>query len=162
GYISIPAWLIVTLGVAAVAGVGLLIVTFVPRLNRRPLLQFVAAGVIIGALLVTPGFWSMQTTLATNNSSLPTAYTGSTARGGFGGGGARMDDGNRTLPTDAATNRDGMMGGMGGGLSDAMLTYLDENTQGQRYMVAVASSQEGDAAVLKLGRGILFMGGFAG
>lgn len=158
-YVGQPVWLIGTLAVATAAGAAMLIVSFVPRFNRRPMLTYVAAIVIAGALLITPGFWSVQTTLASNsNSALPSAYSGQTAQAGFRDDGSRDDGGNRAVPTNGGMGS--MMGT--GSLSDELLAYLDANTQGQRYMVAVSSSHEGDAAVLKLGRGILFMGGFAG
>jgi hypothetical protein len=43
-----------------------------------------------------------------------------------------------------------------------LLAYLEENTQGIEYLVAVPSSHQGSTLVLSSGRPVLFIGGFGG
>src|SRR6516164_9590619 len=43
-----------------------------------------------------------------------------------------------------------------------MLDYLQANTQGIKYLVAVPSSMQGTGFVLATGRPVLYMGGFNG
>ena len=43
-----------------------------------------------------------------------------------------------------------------------LLDYLEANTQGMKYLVAVESSQVGARYVIATGRPVLYMGGFSG
>jgi len=43
-----------------------------------------------------------------------------------------------------------------------LLAYLQANTEGMRWMMAVQSSHQGAAYVLETGRGVMYMGGFSG
>jgi 4-amino-4-deoxy-L-arabinose transferase-like glycosyltransferase len=43
-----------------------------------------------------------------------------------------------------------------------MLNYLEQNTKGTEYLLAVPSASLGDSYVLASGRPVLFMGGFLG
>ncbi|MCB0000814.1 MAG: hypothetical protein KDE56_33855, partial [Anaerolineales bacterium] len=43
-----------------------------------------------------------------------------------------------------------------------LVDYLQTNTQGMKYMMAVPSSQQGAQYVIDTGRPVLYMGGFSG
>jgi len=43
-----------------------------------------------------------------------------------------------------------------------LLAYLQANTEGMRWMMAVQSSHQGAVYVLETGRGVMYMGGFSG
>jgi hypothetical protein len=47
-------------------------------------------------------------------------------------------------------------------VNEELLAYLEANTQGLEYLVAVPSSQSGASLVLATGRPVLYMGGFGG
>ncbi|MBP6178223.1 MAG: hypothetical protein KA473_10860, partial [Anaerolineales bacterium] len=79
------------------------------------------------------------------NQNLPTAYTGSTNQQ-MGPGGARPQGGD----------------GRGSNVNEELVNYLEANTQGMEYLLAVPSSQQGSNLVLATGRPVLFMGGFSG
>ena len=47
-------------------------------------------------------------------------------------------------------------------INQALLTYLEENTHGTKYLMAVPSSMQGADYVLATGRPVLYLGGFNG
>ena len=47
-------------------------------------------------------------------------------------------------------------------VNQALLDYLQQNTQGMKYLMAVPSSHDGDGYILATGRPVLLMGGFSG
>ncbi len=100
---------------------------------------------IVAALLLTPGIWSALTNLnASTNQSLPAAYSGGQASfGPVGRGGAN-------------TRLIGLQ------VNAALLGYLEANTQGMKYLMAVPSSMQGADYVLATGRPVLYLGGFNG
>ena len=100
---------------------------------------------IIAALLITPGIWSVLTNLnASTNQSLPAAYSGGQASfGPVGRGGAN-------------TRLTGLQ------INETLLAYLEANTQGMKYLMAVPSSMQGADYVLATGRPVLYLGGFGG
>lgn len=51
---------------------------------------------------------------------------------------------------------------MGAFADDDLIAYLEANTQGMRYMLAVPNANIGADIVLKTGRGVLYLGGFIG
>ncbi len=93
-------------------------------------------GLVVAALLVTPGYWSWLTNrYATVNQSLPAAYSGF---------------------TNTPVNWGGLQ------VSQSLLSYLQANTQGMEYLMAVPSSMQGADYVIATGRPVLYMGGFMG
>jgi 4-amino-4-deoxy-L-arabinose transferase-like glycosyltransferase len=99
-------------------------------------LAAVGFGVVVAAILVTPGIWAGLTTLnSSSNQSLPAAYSGR-ASGPANGGGVQVNQ--------------------------ALLAYLQANTQGVEYLMAVPSSMQGADYVLATNRPVLYMGGFNG
>ena len=126
-------WLLLAYGLLILGGLSLL-VGMIAKLPRGRAAGFVC---IMAAVLVTPGIWSGLTTLNTGNQVLPESYSGtSTSFGGSSGTGLQVNQ--------------------------VLLTYLEANTQGMRYMLAVPSSNQGAGYVLASGRGVLYMGGFNG
>jgi len=90
----------------------------------------------IGAILLTPGIWSLYTNLsASQNQSLPSSYSG-------GGIQPVAQRGIRIDPT--------------------LLDYLQINTQNTKYLIAVPSAMQGADYVLATGRPVLYIGGFNG
>ena len=113
------------------------IVMWIPGLTRR--FKFIAPiglACLLGALMLTPGIWSGLTVFnASGNQSLPAAY-----------------DGRSSGPA----NRGGTQ------TNHTLLNFLQTNTQGIKYLVAVPSSMQGADYVLATGRPVLYLGGFNG
>jgi 4-amino-4-deoxy-L-arabinose transferase-like glycosyltransferase len=102
--------------------------------NRRALGAGFAC--IFGAMLLTPGIWSVYTNLSSSqNQSLPAAYSG-----GANGPVAQRD---------LWINQD-------------LLDYLQGHTQNMTYLMAVPSAMQGADYVLATGRPVLYVGGFNG
>ncbi len=110
--------------------------TFVPRS---------AFSLLLSALLIIPLAWSALTVADDGNSALPAAY-------GVNGG---AGDGRRANVAAPAQSSDEEA-------SDALLEFLQANTVGMKYLVAVESSQVGAKYVIATGRPVLYMGGFSG
>jgi 4-amino-4-deoxy-L-arabinose transferase-like glycosyltransferase len=136
-YLRTTWWLPYATQLLLVGFLGLLL-GWLLKLNYARIAGF---SCVMAALLVTPGIWSGLTNQNANNQTLPSAYMGdSTSFGAFDGGG-----GETTLQVD-----------------QSLLTFLEQNTQGMRYMLAVDSSMQGAGYVIASGRGVLYMGGFSG
>ncbi|MBI5301615.1 MAG: glycosyltransferase family 39 protein [Chloroflexi bacterium] len=131
-YVKNAWWLPLVIALGAV-GIAL----WIPGFARR--FKFAApAGLacLLAAMLLTPGIWSGLTTFySSGNQSLPAAYDGRSS-GPPNQGGAQT---NQTL-----------------------LSYLQANTQGIKYLLAVPSSMQGADYVLATGRPVLYLGGFNG
>jgi 4-amino-4-deoxy-L-arabinose transferase-like glycosyltransferase len=121
-------------------GLGVLLMSFQRKL---------AYITLFAAMLVIPAYWTVMTTASTANQNLPTAYTGNNGQNGRDGIGQNRPD-------------DGATGQPGSNVNSELVSYLDANTQGMEYLVAVPSSQQGSIMVLATGRPVLFMGGFGG
>ncbi|MCB0119348.1 MAG: glycosyltransferase family 39 protein [Anaerolineales bacterium] len=127
------------LGTGILLGLGILLMS----VSRR-----VAYAVILSAALVIPAYWSIMTVTDGTDSNLPTAYAGQSQDGqdGFLASPAknqRPQGGDRVVNTE-------------------LVDYLQANTQGMKYMMAVPSSQQGAQYVIETGRPVLYMGGFSG
>lgn len=91
---------------------------------------------VVAAMLVIPGVWSVLTMLnSSSNQSLPAAYSGE-ATGPANRGNVQVDQ--------------------------ALLAYLQANTQDIYYLMAVPSSMQGADYVIATGRPVLYIGGFMG
>jgi len=120
----------------AAFGIGLvaLIVSAVQRTQKFWMTSGYALATI--AMLITPGAWSILTNLNTSsNQSLPAAYSG--------GSSGPANRGNTQV-------------------NETLLSYLEANTQGMKYLMAVPSSMQGSDYVLATGRPVLYLGGFSG
>lgn len=131
-----------SLGVLALAGFLLLVggLLLIPARTRR-----LAVALILAAMLVAPAYWTGITVAAGADQNLPSAYPG--ARQFRPGPGVRTGV---TAPPGA------------GGANADLVAYLQANTQGVEYLVAVPSAQTGAPLVLMTGRPVLYMGGFSG
>lgn len=163
---------------AAVMVAGLVLVAFSVRLSGTTEVVTTRAGkrlrvagysLVMAALLITPLIWSGLTTFRSSDTNLPAAYGGSgfrsNDRGGFrdgrsftGGQFNGAPNGPQGAPAGAA------IGPGNGGLqvNQDLLAYLQQNTQGIKYLLAVPSSHDGDGYILATGRPVLLMGGFNG
>ncbi len=121
------------LGSGLVLGLGIIFLFIQKRLAYITLLA---------AMLIIPMYWTVMTVVSNSDINLPTAYTGSNQTRDGGMDQARPQKGSS--------------------VNSELLTYLDANTQGMEYLVAVPSSQQGSQLVIASGRPVLFMGGFGG
>lgn len=55
-------------------------------------------------------------------------------------------------------------GGMGGGesVNEALLSYLEKNNTGEKYLFAVSSATSAQSYIIKTGKAVMAMGGFSG
>lgn len=131
-FMGTPWWQSVAIGLFVVGGAVLILTTA----SRLPRLAFVGVSILMAAILVTPGIWSALTTAnPTSNQSLPAAYSGQTS--------APANNGSLEI-------------------NQALLSYLQANTQGMKYLMAVPSSMQGSDYVITTGRPVLYLGGFMG
>lgn len=101
--------------------------------NRFTTLGFTS---VVIAMLITPGVWSTLTNINTSsNQSLPAAYSGQSS---------------------GPANRGNTQ------VNEPLLNFLETNTQGMKYLMAVPSSMQGADYVLATGRPVLYLGGFNG
>ena len=131
-YVGRATWLAAPV---ALLGLGAVLLGVSAAARRRALALAGTVSVAAG-MLVLPGVWSgLTTAYAAANQSLPAAYSG------------------------AATNPPN-----GGALqiNAELLTYLQANTQGMKYLLAVPSSMQGADYVIATGRPVLYLGGFMG
>lgn len=132
-FIKSTTWLVLALACFA-AGSGLLIAATLSQ--KRGRLAVGGFTCLVAAILVTPGMWSGLTAYSVSaNQSLPSAY----------GGGAI-----------GSRNLSGLQ------VNQALLDYLQANTQDMEYLMAVPSSMQGADYVLATGRPVLYLGGFNG
>lgn len=126
-------WWLALAGVAFGAGAALLVFAAIRHRSSIMALGFV---VIFAALLITPTVWSELTNLyASSNQSLPGAYSG-------------QQQGPRDL--------------RGVQVNQPLLDFLQQNTQGMKYLMAVPSAMQGADYVIATGRPVLYLGGFNG
>lgn len=131
-FVGYAWWLAISI-VLFVIGVALLVVATIRRWPRIARAGFIT---VVAALLITPGIWAALTTFsAGGNQGLPSAYSGGESRPGNG--------------SDIQVNQE-------------LLDYLEANTQGMKYLMAVPSSHAGTDYVLTTGRPVLYLGGFSG
>jgi 4-amino-4-deoxy-L-arabinose transferase-like glycosyltransferase len=130
---------------------GLALVVSIVAVLRKSAPQAVFNAAVMAALvgmLIIPGLWSFRTVASGTSGTLPEAYSGDHSNnrvfGNPGPGGAPGD------------------GNFGDSANSALVSYLQENTQNIKYLVAVPSSHNGSDLVLETGRPVLFMGGFSG
>ncbi|GAB4573802.1 MAG: glycosyltransferase family 39 protein [Anaerolineales bacterium] len=122
------------LGTGILLGLGILL----KSVSRRA-----AYAVILSAAMIIPAYWSVMTVTSGSNNNLPSAYEGQNRN---------EQDGFLASP---APNRDRSV-------NTELLDFLQTNTQGMKYLVAVPSSQQGAQYVIETGRPVLYMGGFSG
>lgn len=121
------------------------ILLFASLFRSSPLLPRSAFSLLLSAMLIIPLAWSALTVTDGNDSNLPAAY-------GVNGGPGNARRANVAAPAQS----------QGGDASDSLMDYLEANTVGMKYLVAVESSQVGAKYVIATGRPVLYMGGFSG
>jgi 4-amino-4-deoxy-L-arabinose transferase-like glycosyltransferase len=132
------------LAAALFAGGTLLLAAGLLRRYTLTTMAGFAFGMI--AILVTPGVWSVLTTLnSSGNQVIPAAYSGTS----FG-------------PQGAAEGQSGLQADIVRPVDQSLLNYLQQNTTGMKYLMAVPSSMSGASYVLATGRPVLYIGGFNG
>jgi 4-amino-4-deoxy-L-arabinose transferase-like glycosyltransferase len=127
-------WWLPELAALFTIGLGMLLAAVIShKWDFRYTIGFI---LLILTLLVTPGIWSVLTNLsASQNQSLPSAYSG----GNIG-----------------PVSQRGLQ------INQALLTYLQADTQDVKYLMAVPSAMQGADYILATGRPVLYMGGFMG
>ncbi|HSD83208.1 MAG TPA: glycosyltransferase family 39 protein, partial [Anaerolineae bacterium] len=131
-YTMTTGWLWIA-GIVFASGVGVAVVAVLRSQHRLLAMGFVA---IIAALLITPTVWSALTNLnASNNQSLPGAYSG------------------QMLSPNTLR---------GVQVNQQLLDFLQQNTQNSKYLMAVPSAMQGADYVIATGRPVLYLGGFMG
>ncbi|HUN05048.1 MAG TPA: glycosyltransferase family 39 protein [Aggregatilineales bacterium] len=157
GYINSVTWMLVPAVTLALGTLILIGTRLLPQLSRYAI---VGLACVVITLTVVPAVWTGLSSAQTSaNVNLPSAYSGTQSQGA-GPGGANLPPGAPAGQDGNPANRPG--GGFGGGVDQTLLTYLQANTAGMRWMMAVGSSQQGAGYVLETGRGVLYMGGFSG
>jgi len=117
-----------------IIGMGILIFSTIT--GRQDFTFRLGFTLIILGIMITPGIWSVLTNLsASQNQSLPSAYSGATI--------------------GPVTQR-------GLQINQKLLDYLEANTKDVTYLMAVPSAMQGADYVLATGRPVLYMGGFMG
>ena len=123
------------------------ILLFISLFRASQIYPRVACSVLLVALMIVPLAWSVLTVTDGTGANLPAAY------GVSGGPGGRAPIGAKNAAPAQAP---------GDHASDAMLEFLQANTQGMKYLLAVPSSGMGARYVIATGRPVLYMGGFGG
>jgi 4-amino-4-deoxy-L-arabinose transferase-like glycosyltransferase len=136
-------WMPLAFGLAALAASLL----FIQLFKSVTLLPRAAFSLLLIAMLVIPLAWCVLTVTEEAGANLPAAY-------GVQGQGGRRPIGNAAPVQVNATPRTSV--------KDNLLEFLQSNTQGMKYLVAVPSSGVGASYVLATGRPVLYMGGFSG
>ncbi len=145
-FVGMTWWQPVTIALLCAGAVILVLTSAVREMRPATIAGFVC---VIAALLLTPGIWSGLTMLhASDNQSLPAAYSGNQGMDGGWNGGGRQ--------SGSSGNNQGLQ------VNQALLDYLQKNTQGSEYLMAVPSSMQGADYVIATGRPVLYMGGFMG
>ena len=121
---------------AGAAAVGLTVLHLAKR-GGKPAAALAAAG--LAALLIAPGVWSCTPLLYGSQASLP--YAGPELARGEGG---------------VSSDR------RGGVDYDSLIDFLTKNNTGQKFLVAVPSSQYAEEIILKTGEPVMSVGGFLG
>jgi 4-amino-4-deoxy-L-arabinose transferase-like glycosyltransferase len=140
-------------------GVGAILLGYTAQ-DRLRLAGLAGTVSLVGAMMFTPALWSGLTTLNTSsNQSLPAAYVGQPPAAYVGQPPAAYAG----QPPPAYSG--GSAGPANGGRSQVnqqLLAYLQANTRGLKYLMAVPSSMQGSDYVIATGRPVLYLGGFMG
>jgi len=127
------------------------ILLFVSLFRSTNILSHAAFSLLLLSMLIIPLAWSALTVTAGAGANLPAAY------GMSGGPGGNQRSANINFTAPAQTNVAPRTA-----VNEGLLAYLEANTLGMKYLVAVESSQVGAPYVIATGRPVLYMGGFNG
>jgi 4-amino-4-deoxy-L-arabinose transferase-like glycosyltransferase len=179
----------VVVGLCVGAAVVLAAIRLMPRVRMRASIRGGAAALAMAAVLIAPGVWSIATVRQASAGGLGALPGGGpSAAPGFGrlprivnGDRRFFDDGIRT---DSGTDGDQSalladdgrpapavgsfpIGGPPGGpevrgIDQALLSYLEENRGGYRFLLATNNEQTAASIILQTGEPVMAMGGFLG
>lgn len=161
-----PAWAPAAVPVAAVLTI---VLSPMLRSERPTARRLVAIGAVAGSIAILAGpasysFANLGRALNGNNvlagpagaSSMGGGPGGGMGRGGAGGPGGT--DG-RQMGTPPSGQRGG---GMGGGVSDEAIAYLEANQGSAKYLLAATGSQTTSSIIIQTGKAVVTIGGFSG
>ena len=163
--VAAHTWLrtVVPVGLVALALVWV-VVALDRSVDRR--LPLAALGATAVLALTAPAVWSWSGTQVAQSGTFPAArpevngaglalgFPAGGPGGGTAGGPAGASDGT-ALPAG------GLGGGFGGGLDAQLLDWLRTQRTNERWLIAVGSSMQADAAIIG-GDSVMPMGGFSG
>jgi 4-amino-4-deoxy-L-arabinose transferase-like glycosyltransferase len=151
-----------------------------PIVNKRVAAFVATCAVVVG--LAAPAAWTLATVSTPHSGAIPTSGpsgTGGFGRGpgggGFRGGGAGAFPGGATNGTTNGTANGGVNGGFpggagggigglleGGNVSDVVAQYLQEHSDGYRWVAAAVGANRAAGFQLASGEAIMAIGGFNG
>jgi len=131
-FVSLAWWLFAPMVLFVIGAAALLVVTG----SKRDWISQAGFSCVVAALLITHAIWSgLTSAYPSANQSLPAAF-----------------DGQPSAPP----------GGNRLGVNSRLVDFLQANTQGQKYLVAMPSSMQGSDYVIATSRPVLYLGGFMG
>lgn len=187
--VSYPSYAKILIPVAAVlTGVPAVLLTIGKLLKNNCSGKMAAAciAVAVAGLLIAPAVWTAFSVFkASFNAQIPSAGPTATERGGSGMMGMNRiqnQDGNRSRRDNGQNSQSGgssggnspapgfsfggAPGGMGGAdksSSDAkLISFLEKNNTGEKFLIAVPSASEAEPIILATGKPVMAVGGFSG
>ncbi|WP_411676211.1 glycosyltransferase family 39 protein [Caproicibacter sp.] len=166
--------------ICAVTGIPAVVLAALRAFRKNTGGTLAAACVTLGfaGLLVAPAVWTRYSVFSNHmNTSIPSAGPSAESTSMFGqGGGSRSQqwtDGNtsendrrdgRTDPENQdGTRIGGSFGNQESSSSDsALISFLEQNNTGEKYLVAVQSASETEPIILATGKPVMAVGGFSG
>jgi 4-amino-4-deoxy-L-arabinose transferase-like glycosyltransferase len=143
-YSEVRSWMLpALLGGVGVGSVGLIVMGFLGRRRWATHSGMVAAGIGVASLLIGPRYWSLTPLFRTGNAVMPVADPGALA----GRGGARPPGPLSETESEATT---------------ALVEFLRANRNGERFLVAAASSRTVAPIIIHTGEPAIAIGGFMG
>ncbi|QNK40109.1 glycosyltransferase family 39 protein [Caproicibacter fermentans] len=165
--------------ICAVTGIPAVLLVALRAFGKNTGGTLAAACVTLGfaGLLIAPAVWTGYSVFSNQmNTSIPSA--GPSAEGasmfGQGGGGRQWSGGNTseddrrdgrtdTESQDGGTHFGGSFGNQESSSSDsALISFLEQNNTGEKYLVAVQSASEAEPIILATGKPVMAVGGFSG
>lgn len=167
--------------ICTAVGIPALVLLALPVLRRNSgdKLALICVTVGFAGLLIAPAVWTGYSALRTNiSSSIPSAGPSAEGDSMFGQGGNR---GQWQMPAgdvmegieDRTDHKDddrqsgssfaGRIGNSAESSSDeALISFLEKNNTGEKFLVAVSSASEAEPIILATGKPVMAVGGFSG
>jgi 4-amino-4-deoxy-L-arabinose transferase-like glycosyltransferase len=139
--------------VAVVTGVPALLLLVWKLLHRNTTEKLAKACVTLGiaGLLIAPAVWTGYSVFWGNiNSSIPTAGPSAEETRAFGQDGGQQFGLGRSGNSDSSNSE------------TALISFLEENNTGERFLVAVPSASEAEPIILATDKPVMAIGGFSG
>lgn len=174
--VSRTSWSMLWLPMAAVGTIGLALFFL-----KKEILKKISAVLMLIALFIAPIAWSITPIIYTGNSTIPNAgpdmamnngfnavsLINSIASGQFDGSSTTNSSDNTSQTTQTSEEfTDGTKTIDGAKTSSssnaALYEYLLENYNGERWVIAVSSSNDAAPIILETGLPVMAMGGFSG